>query len=158
MTGNSTAAHTAGPWKWHPKSGDQEHNGSIYSEPRIGHAYAIAMQPRYVTDEQWAADARLIAAAPETAKQRDDLLEALKQIRLWLAEEGCDEPLELADSALRAAGITDVACPSCHGYGEWDEGPLPARSSTQIDPEYRQVKCPDCDATGRVALTAKEPA
>lgn len=97
------------------------------------------------------ADAKLIAAAPT-------MLEALKRIRLWLAEEGCEEPLGLADSALRAAGVTSVTCPHCQGDGEWDEGPLPARSSTQIDPEYRQVKCPDCDATGRVALTAKESA
>ena len=109
-------------------------------------------------DNERAANARLIAKAPETAKQRDGLMEALKQIRLWLAEEGCEEPLELADSALRAAGVTDVACSTCHGYGEWDEGPLPARSSAQIDPEYRQVKCPDCGATGRVPLTAKESA
>lgn len=60
-----------GPWKWHPRSKDQEHNGSVYREPIKGHAYAIAMQPRFVSDEQWAADAQLITAAP-------DLLAALE--------------------------------------------------------------------------------
>lgn len=92
----------------------------------------------------------------QLAERCADLLETLKQIRLWLAEEDCEEPLELADNALRAAGVTNVACPSCHGCGEWDEGPLPARSSAQIDPEYRQVKCTDCDATGRVAIAKVE--
>lgn len=42
-------------------------------------------------------------------------------------------------------------CLRCDGMGEWDEGPLPARSSAQIDPEYRQVICPDCKGTGRVS-------
>lgn len=74
----SEAIHTAGPWKWHPKSTDQEHNGAIYSEIYEGHAYAVAMQPRYVSYEQWAANARLIAAAP-------DLLAALE---LLLAAKG----------------------------------------------------------------------
>ena len=36
-------------------------------------------------------------------------------------------------------------CPECDGMGEWDEGPLPARSSTQIDPEYRRVICQGCN-------------
>lgn len=66
-----SAKHTPGPWKWHPKFIIGERNGSVYAEPNEGHAYAIAMQPRHVSDGQWAADARLIASAP-------DLLAALK--------------------------------------------------------------------------------
>lgn len=41
------------PLKWHPKSEDQAHNGSIYFEPIQGHAYAVSMQPRYVSDDDW---------------------------------------------------------------------------------------------------------
>lgn len=52
--------HTSLPWKWHPASKDQAHIGAIYSEPREGHAYAIAMQPRYQSDAGWRADATLI--------------------------------------------------------------------------------------------------
>lgn len=92
------------------------------------------------------ANARLIAAAPDT-------LDALRKIRLWLAVEGCWEQVEIADNALVAAGETDVACPHCSGAGEWEEGPLPATSSAQISPDYRQVKCPECSGTGRVSLT-----
>lgn len=46
-------------------------------------------------------------------------------------------------------------CLRCDGLGEWDEGPLPARSSTQIDPEYRRVICPDCNGDGRIDETAR---
>ncbi|MBN9601853.1 MAG: hypothetical protein J0G33_02870 [Afipia felis] len=84
--------------------------------------------------------------------------EALETLRLWLFVEGCAEQVEIADDALVAAGITDVACPHCNGQGEWEEGPLPARSSAQIDPEYRQVKCPECEGSGRSALAVQSPA
>ena len=40
-------------------------------------------------------------------------------------------------------------CPCCDGAGEWDEGPLPA-SSGASEPEYRQVRCGECEGTGRV--------
>ncbi len=43
-----------------------------------------------------------------------------------------------------------ITCPTCDGLGEWDEGPLAARSPVQIDPEYRQVKCHDCDGRGNL--------
>lgn len=42
------------------------------------------------------------------------------------------------------------SCLRCDGLGEWGEGPLPARSPIQIDPEYRQVICPDCSGDGRI--------
>lgn len=42
-----------------------------------------------------------------------------------------------------------VTCPECEGLGEWDEGPLPARSHDQ-EPEYRRVICPDCEGTGQI--------
>jgi hypothetical protein len=87
---------------------------------------------------------------------RDDahekLVAALTKIRTWLAVEQCAEPLAIADEALIAAGVTEVACSTCDGVGEWDEGPLPATSAVQIDPEYRQVICPDCAGSGRTAI------
>lgn len=80
-------------------------------------------------------------------------IDALHKLRLWLAVEGCHEQVEIADDALIASGETHVTCFHCDGAGEWDEGPLPATSSTQISPDYRQVKCPECNGTGRAALS-----
>lgn len=65
--------HTLGPWHWHWRYEDGVANGSVYAMPREGHAYAVAMCPRYQTREQWEADAALIAAAPE-------MLAALKAV------------------------------------------------------------------------------
>lgn len=100
---------------------------------------------------------RMTEDATQAAAQWEGLLGAFQKIRLWLAAEGCDDPLEIADDALRGAGVTDVACPCCQGDGEWDEGPLPATSSAQIDPEYQHVKCPECNGSGRSALAQREP-
>jgi hypothetical protein len=72
--------HTELPWKWHPKSADQSHNGSVYSERREGHAYAVAMQPQYVTDEQWKADAQLIVTTVNTYPAVEGLVKALEAI------------------------------------------------------------------------------
>jgi len=44
----------------------------------------------------------------------------------------------------------EADCRRCGGLGEWDEGPLPARSIVQIDPEYLTVECPDCAGEGRI--------
>jgi len=67
--GVGTMSHTRTfewtPWKWHPRSAEREHNGSVYAEPIQGHAYAVAVQPRYVKDQEWRVHASLIAAAPE---------------------------------------------------------------------------------------------
>ena len=66
------------PWTWHPQSKDQAHTGSVYCLRRPGHAYAVAMQPRYQTDESWNADAAYIVLA---ANHRHKLVEALEFIR-----------------------------------------------------------------------------
>lgn len=48
-----------------------------------------------------------------------------------------------------------VACPVCDGAGEWDEGPYGSRWA--IEPDYRQVFCPECEGTGQAFVPA-EPA
>lgn len=75
----SEATHTAGPWKWHWRSENGEANGSVYAEPREGHAYAVAICPRYQTKEQWEVDAPLLAASL-------DMLAALKIARGYVAK------------------------------------------------------------------------
>ena len=67
--------HTPGPWRWYWREeadikGDIADCG-VFHEKHPGHAYAIARCPQYENREQWEANARLIAAAP-------DLLQALK--------------------------------------------------------------------------------
>jgi hypothetical protein len=71
------AEHQQLPWAWHPKSKDQSHNGSIYRIERPGHVYAVAMQPRYVEDDQFKADASYIVKA---CNAFPDLVKALEQI------------------------------------------------------------------------------
>lgn len=73
--------HTPTPWTWHAKSMDQAHNGSVYHMKMPGHAYAIAMQPRYVDDKQFAADAAFIVKA---VNNHDALLEFFR----WAMREG----------------------------------------------------------------------
>lgn len=41
-------------------------------------------------------------------------------------------------------------CVRCGGEGSWEEGPLPARSIVQIEPEYETVTCPDCEGAGEI--------
>lgn len=57
---------TEGPWKvrrWSMDRDTKESSGSIYAEPRPGHAYAVAMCPRYQKEDQWNADAAFIVKA-----------------------------------------------------------------------------------------------
>lgn len=75
--------HTATPYKFHLRSAAQEHDGSIYSEPFEGHAYAVAMQPRYVENEKWKIDAAFITHA---CNSYAELVDALTD--LVLAHEG----------------------------------------------------------------------
>lgn len=86
------------------------------------------------------------------------MIEAMKELRLWLAIEGCDEQVAIADSALRVAGITHVQCPACSGLGEWHEGPLAATSPHQISPEYRYVICDECKGTGTESIRERAAA
>lgn len=58
--------NTPTPWKWHCSRDEESpnlNNGSIISEQREGHAYAVAKAPRFATDEQWSHDASLIVEA-----------------------------------------------------------------------------------------------
>ena len=59
------SAYTPGPWYWYWRQSDGETDCGVYSEKHQGHAYSVCRAPRYQTEDQWAADARLIAAAPE---------------------------------------------------------------------------------------------
>jgi hypothetical protein len=96
--------HSALPWTWHPKSEDQSHNGSIYRMERPGHAYAIAMQPQYVEDKQFAADAALIVKAVNNherlVKALGDTLCELSHCAIQLAARGL--PGHEGDSVSRA--------------------------------------------------------
>ena len=81
-----TAQHTPGPWElietqhkkiissWHVKVG--EHQIPVHPYKRIWSEDRT--QSGLVIDHQHMADARLIAAAPETAAERDELLRVLQ--------------------------------------------------------------------------------
>ena len=79
------SAHTLGPWKWHAaKHDDGRNNGSVISGADTGLAYCICKAPQFATEKDWAANARLIAAAPELLDACEGLLSAL--------DEDCQSP------------------------------------------------------------------
>jgi hypothetical protein len=82
------------------------------------------------------------------------LVKALNDLHVWLEIEGCGDQVEIIDDAFSAAGITEYRCANCDGAGEWDEGPLPATSSTQISPDYRHMVCSDCEGKGTISLSS----
>lgn len=61
-----------------------------------------------------------------------------------------DQVCELCgnNSPIGSCTCLEAECKRCDGMGEWEEGPLPARHATQMEPEYDRVICPDCDGTG----------
>lgn len=65
------SGHTPGPWEWTHRRDGNENDGSVFWMKHEGHAYCVAKAPRYQDKKQWAANATLIAAAP-------DMLEALE--------------------------------------------------------------------------------
>ncbi len=69
------SAHTPGPWRWHWGVNEELHaDCGVYSEKREGQAYSVCRAPRYESQAQWEANARLIAAAPELLEVAKDLL------------------------------------------------------------------------------------
>jgi hypothetical protein len=152
-----THTHTPGPWR-----ADQLPSGDyriIYNATRnwLAEVYCDGESEAAKADAALIAEAGTVATETgltprQLAERCKVLLAAAIKVRSWLAVERCSEPLEVIDSALRGIGVAEVPCPECEGAGEWDEGPLPATSSVQISPDYRQVKCPECSGTGRSAI------
>ena len=78
---------SAGPWKWYWFKAEGEAACGVYNEDNNGTQRTICKAPRYQTREQWEADAKLIAAAPDllaactVAKDTiDGMLEALDDV------------------------------------------------------------------------------
>lgn len=65
--------HTPGPWVY--LTVDHIPPNSVYSTSIKGYVVSVAMKPSFTTSEQWAADARLIAAAPELLEELQSILE-----------------------------------------------------------------------------------
>ena len=71
-----------GEWSWCFGRGRNAHGGSINEgaiirQPRPGHAIAVAVAPKYATDEQWAEVAPLLAASANLRSAARDLLDEL---------------------------------------------------------------------------------
>ena len=74
----SEKMHTLGPWDWHQaKHDDGRNNGSVIADAETGRARCVCKAPQYETDAQWAANARLIAAAPELLFALENLIGVL---------------------------------------------------------------------------------
>lgn len=70
MSGHSTAAHTDGPWR----------RDGLYVTNAVGATIADCGKSPTLTFAEKAANAELFVAALDTAKQRDELLAALKPL------------------------------------------------------------------------------
>lgn len=66
--------HTPGPWTWYWRQVAGEADCGVMSGAESGRARSVCRAPRYESEEQWEANARLICTAQE-------LLEALKFAR-----------------------------------------------------------------------------
>ena len=88
-------SHTKGKWEI-----SSYRSGEIW----VGADYHIATCHKSSTSpETMEANARLIAAAPETAKQRDDLLAACELLLKTLLKAGYDPEIEEAVTLAKAA-------------------------------------------------------
>ena len=98
----SDTKHRAGPWEWHSrKDDDGSMDGSVFHTERPGMAICVCKSPKYATEVQWIADARLIAAAPA-------MLEALEIAKIGMCAVGVSnagerQVLEDALEIVRAA-------------------------------------------------------
>ncbi len=104
------AGATPGQWAWHWRKGDEDAPGSIFSEPYFGHAYAVAMCPRYGKDK-FSADADLIVDAVNhqpvlideirrLREENDTINEEIDRLRGLLAEVA-GSGVELQDDRMR---------------------------------------------------------
>ena len=99
--------HTQTPWMWAWRY-DETAPASIFSMVREGHAYAVAMCPRYQKPEQWVADAKFVLKA---VNSHDALVEALLRAReavnaivLSTHSISFDADLRAIDMALEGCG------------------------------------------------------
>lgn len=74
--------HTPTPWMWAWRD-DEDAPASIFSMKREGHAYAVAMCPRYQTPDKWVEDAKFILSA---VNNHDALLMALEHVTELLVD------------------------------------------------------------------------
>ena len=92
----AAAGATPGSWQWHWRHEDQEAPGVVFSETFRGHAYAIAMCPRYRGDN-WAPDATFIALAHPLTLRR--LIAEVRELReaIRLAQIDVEQAQAFAD-------------------------------------------------------------
>jgi hypothetical protein len=96
----SEAKFTSGPWQWYWREEDGEVNCGVFYEERPGIAWSICRAPRYETQEQWAANARLISAAPEHHEASLSTVERLADLPRFLREENNSALAEIVEEEL----------------------------------------------------------
>ena len=103
-----TTEHTPGPWAIYPETNGSE-ICAVYHAPGLPIRQMIA---RPVVGENWIANARLIAAAP-------DMLEALRR-----SAEGWANALELGIIPQRHRNTAEILSDACHAAIAQAEGKL----------------------------------
>ena len=90
-------SHTPGPWQWYWRTENDETNCGVFWEKSKGQAWPVCRAPRYQTEEQWTADARLISAAP-------DLLVALNEAVGYLRDDAYSKACKAITKATGEVG------------------------------------------------------
>lgn len=83
------AKRTGGTIQWGWRPGDKEAPGSIFAMPREGHAYAMAMCPRYGR-EQFPIDAEYFVSMPlavSVIRKQQEMLEVAIKALEWMRTE-----------------------------------------------------------------------
>ena len=125
---------TEGEWKWHWRFENGEANGSVYAEPHEGHAYAVAICPRYERAHDAASLNRAMgdqAAFEAAARVRLNLRHDDESRRKAAARQHNDQLL--ADARAAAANGGNGASPE----GHQDDGTaeLLAREAQASEPD-----------------------
>lgn len=93
--------HTPTPWMWAWRD-DETAPASIFSMVKEGHAYAVAMCPRYQTPERWVEDAKLIVRSVNAVPALIKALEEIGYIDDFLDADSAKRMLGIARDALAA--------------------------------------------------------
>lgn len=128
-------------------------NNTMYSSPWVREKFDSYASGYYAAS--WTAHQASLASNEAKIAA---LTKALNDLHVWCEIEECGDQAEIITDAFIAAGITEHRCANCDGLGEWDEGPLPATSSSQISPDYRHIVCSGCNGKGTVKIAESRAA
>jgi hypothetical protein len=133
--------HTQTPWMWAWRN-DESAPASIFSMVREGHAYAVAMCPRYQKPEQWVADAKFIL---EAINNHENLKARVAELEQQISRSCDDTRFE----------DVDAGCPRAFkAASRIQELETALRQITEIEDSYRGSDWQEIDEAREIANAA----